>query len=119
MKVGIDIVEIGQIPTGPSLDKFLNKYFSSKEIEYIKTKCKKEQTIAGIFAAKEAFLKALEIGIGAIKLSSVEVLHKTSGAPYINLTEEILNYLKPLKLTNIEISISHAKDYAVAICNII
>lgn len=118
MKVGIDIIEISEIPTGERQNSFLEKFFSEKEIEYINTKAKKEQTIAGIFASKEAFLKALELGIGKIMLKTVEVLHKPNGAPYINKNKEIEEVLNMYGFKDISLSISHSVSSAVAICNI-
>lgn len=118
MKVGIDIVCLDEITKKENLERFLNKYFSESEQQYIKIKQKKEQTIAGMFAAKEAFLKALEIGIGTIKLSDVEILHKENGAPYINKNNIICKTLLDFGFTSVEISISHANNYATAICNL-
>lgn len=116
MKCGIDILEISSLPQNEKLEKFLIKYFNAEEIAYINTKAKKEQSIAGIFCAKEAFLKALEIGIGKIKLSDIIILHKENGAPFIKPTKNIVNLLNSLNFTKTEISISHAGNFATSIC---
>lgn len=120
MNVGIDIVEIAQVKQVSNLERFLDKYYSIEEIKYIRHKSvRKEQTIAGIFAAKEAFLKALEIGIGSeISLKDVVVEHKENNAPYILLNEPVLKLLKKYNYSNIDISISHGGEYSIAICNL-
>lgn len=118
MKVGIDIVEIGQVNRIKNLEHFLDKYFALEEISYIKTKTKKEQTIAGIFAAKEAFLKALEIGIGVIPLCEVVIAHKENNSPYLKITQSVKNQLEKYGFNNVDISISHGGNYSVAICNL-
>ena len=56
MPVGIDIAEISRF------EKLLesgvpSKIFTPDEAQYINTKKNRAQTAAGIFAAKEAFLK--------------------------------------------------------------
>lgn len=118
MKVGIDIVEISQVNKIKNLEHFLDKYFNYEEIAYIRKKVKKEQTIAGIYAAKEAFLKALEIGIGKIPLNKVIVSHKENSSPYIVMNEEVTNILREYGFTSADISISHGGDYSIAICNL-
>ena len=58
LDIGVDIIEIYRIKE--LLDKnprFLEKMFTSKEIEYFESKNFKAETIAGNFAAKEAVSK--------------------------------------------------------------
>lgn len=114
---GIDILEIEEISKIKNLSAFLEKYFSERERAYIDLKAKKEQTVAGIFCAKEAVLKAFKIGIGAgVSLKEVEILHEESGSPYLFVNGCISDLLKKHGCTKAEISISHSKNYAVAIC---
>lgn len=58
--VGIDIVDIARI--GGILERhgerFLEKVFAPSEIAYARSKKRLEETLAGRFAAKEAFMKA-------------------------------------------------------------
>lgn len=119
MNVGIDIVQISQVNRIKNLEKFLDKFYALEEIRYIRTKViKKEQTIAGIFAGKEAFLKALEIGIGKIPLNKVIIGHKENSAPYLVMTDEVSQELKKHGYTKADISISHGGNYSIAICNL-
>lgn len=119
MEVGIDIVQISRIEKMQNQVGFLKKYFSQLEIDYIHTKQNKIQTIAGLFACKEAFLKAVGIGIGGgIKLNEISILHDKTGKPYIDITAQINYYLMQKKCNNITVSISHDGDYAVAFCTI-
>ena len=118
MRVGIDSVLVKRFSKMKHFDSFLNKYFTEYEISYIMTKnVGKYETMAGIFAAKEAFLKALQIGIGAgISLKLIEVKHNNNGAPYINLNEELASKLIEFKVDEIKVSITHTKKTAMAIC---
>lgn len=116
MKNGVDIVDISRLKK-LNLDLFLNKYFSKREIEYINSKHCALQTIAGMFSAKEAFLKAVGIGIGnGINLKEIEILHSDIGQPYIDITPQINYYINAQNCSSISLSISHDGEYAVAFC---
>ena len=93
MKNGVDIVKISRFENHLS-DGFLKKYFSTHEAEYINSKPNKAETLAGIFAAKEAFLKALGMGIGrGVDLVEISILHDAQGAPFVEVTPKINYYL--------------------------
>ncbi|MCR5332909.1 MAG: holo-ACP synthase [Bacilli bacterium] len=100
MALGIDIVYIPRIKDA---DKLAKSVLSDKELEFYSKRNKKEEFLAGRFAAKEAFMKAMEKGL-AIPFKKIEVLYKDSGAPYILFEEKTY-----------EVSISHDKDYAIAV----
>ena len=98
-------------------DSFLAKYFAEPEREYISKKNNAAQTIAGLYAAKEAVLKAFGAGIGGgINLNQVEIFHNINGEPYLNKNSTIVDALKKLGYANASISISHDGEYAVAFC---
>lgn len=96
-RVGTDIVKISRIEDSIKSDSFLHKVYSDREREY----CRRAESYAGIFAAKEAYFKALGQGI-KLPLNNVEILHDINGKPYINGVE------------NCDLSISHDGEYAVA-----
>ena len=112
---GIDIIEIDRIKKSIEElgDKFLDKIYSKKEIEYCESKNKaKYQHYAARFAAKEAIFKAISCRLKdkfEITWKDAEILNDENGKPYVHiLTDKIKN------LENIDISISHCKEYAVA-----
>lgn len=111
--IGIDICSISRFYNMKNLDNFLNKYFTSREIEYIGNKNSKYEHIAAIFSLKEAFVKALGTGFGEIKPIDVEILHDFFKKPYIVLHNHDIPFLK-----NIECSVSHDGGLAVAVVNI-
>ena len=73
------------------------------------------QRLAGKFAGKEAIMKVLGYGIESIELVDIEILHDTFGKPIVFLQGSALSYWRQSGLTQLEISISHHKDYAVGI----
>ena len=117
MKVycGTDIIEIERIKNSIENlgEKFVNKIFTKNEIEYCNShKNVKYQHYAARFAAKEAVFKAIspllkdkyEIG-----WKNIEVLNDSNGRPYIKFIDFSFE-----RLEQIDVSISHCKEYAVA-----
>jgi phosphopantetheine--protein transferase-like protein len=88
------------------------------EIEYINTYKNDElrrQSCAGLWAVKEAVFKMLELGrYSGVSFKNVELYHNQNGKPYVKLNGVALDKFKQLELTEIEVSISHTSDYAVA-----
>lgn len=118
--IGCDIAQISRFNSLVCSDSFLKKYFTKNEIEYIFSKQDKAQTLAGLYACKEAILKALKIGIGGqIRLTSLEILHDKNGAPTLNCTPELNYYLSKINCAHIDISITHDGDYAFAVCQVL
>ena len=112
---GIDLVYIKRFENFIDNDIFLESIFNNEEINYIK-KHKKLDTIAGLFAAKEAMLKALKKGINNYSLKDIEISHDSNNAPFIILHNDIK---KECEIDNISLSISHDNDYAVAIVTVL
>ena len=99
MNIGIDIVECSRVS-----GLINNKVFSDNELDYIKQKQNALPTVAGLFAAKEAYFKAKGTGIIKSQLPMVEIGHHANGQPYyVNDTQSSL-------------SISHTETTAVAVC---
>lgn len=113
---GVDIVYISRIEKlmRDKKDRFYNRIFTPDEIKYIEEKNHSPQTVAGIFAAKEAISKLLGTGIGKINWKHIEILHEEEGKPYVNLYDEALKFSGQLGIDEFSLSISHEKEYAIA-----
>ena len=117
MKVtcGTDIIEIERIKESIDTigEKFLKRVFTEKEIAYCESKKQqKYQHFAARFAAKEAAYKAVSESLNdkyAISWQDVEVSNDKNGKPKI-----IIKKIKMDQIENIDISISHCKEYACA-----
>ncbi len=104
---GIDIIEISRIEDAIKKNSaFLEKVFSDEEIEYFNKNGGKVQSLAGFYAAKEAFAKYLGTGISGFRLNEVSVGHKESGEPFLSFKG---------KTRKVRLSISHNKTTAVAV----
>ena len=115
IKCGTDIIEVERIKKAIEKhnDKFLNEIFTDKEIEYCNSKnTMKYQHFAARFAAKEAVFKAISELLKDkydITWKDIEILNDENSRPYVNLS-------KIDNVKDIDISISHIKDYATATC---
>ena len=115
LDIGIDIIEIDRIKN--SLSKrgdFLKKLFTDKEIELFESKGYKAETIAGNFAAKEAVSKSLGLGIRGYNFKDIEILRDDLGKPIVNTYNNLEKICIDYNISQIKVSISHGKDYAVA-----
>ncbi len=115
--LGIDMVEVDRIAGKISKEAgFRELVFSPGEIAYCETKTNKFEHYAARFAAKEAFFKALGTGwADGTAFSEVEITHKTSGQPDLNLLGRTRDTLAPLKINKILVSLSHIKTMASAV----
>jgi holo-[acyl-carrier-protein] synthase len=101
VRTGIDIVKIARIDKLVKTPKFVERVFDESEL--------KGHNLAGIFALKEAFFKATQIKIK--KWKEVVVKWNENGKPYLVYDENLVNF----KINEIDCSIAHDGDYAVAI----
>ncbi len=111
--IGTDIIEIDRIKKVVETNKsFVHKIFTEYERDYFQER--NAQSIAGVFAAKEAVSKALGTGFRGIRMNEIEVRHTTQGKPIIHLYGSAKELASLQCINNIQLSISHCKLYAVA-----
>lgn len=119
---GIDIIEVERIQENIEKygEKFLNKIYTAKEIEYCESKkVHKYEAYAGRFAGKEAVFKAVSPLLNSkfdIDWKDIEILNNESGRPYVNVQLIIEKMKDAAKKSDvqIDISISHLKSIACA-----
>jgi holo-[acyl-carrier protein] synthase len=70
---------------------------------------------AGRFAAKEAVVKALGTGFsGDVTWRGIEILRRETGAPYVRLSGDVLEFADELGVTGWFVSISHCGELTTA-----
>ncbi len=104
MGIGIDIV---LIPRVRGKETLAHRVLSPEELELYHRRKDPDAFLAGRFAAKEAFFKAMAGKLNAIPFRAVTILNDDRGVP-------TLTYLGK----TYPVSISHDGDYAVAIVQI-
>ncbi|OGY23858.1 MAG: holo-[acyl-carrier-protein] synthase [Candidatus Woykebacteria bacterium GWB1_45_5] len=104
-KIGVDIVFIPRFKKilEERNEKFLSRVFQPSELKQMSV-----ESLAGVFAAKEAVIKALSLPPES--WLSIEISHDVNGAPLINLIERTYK-----KKSHLRLSMSHEKDYVVAV----
>ena len=110
---GMDLCEIARMEKQLRDDRFLARFFTPGEIEYVRSRgAGAAATLAGLFAAREALGKALGGGID-FELKEAEVCHTESGAPYFRLSGRLKERVGKGRLF---LSISHDGGMAAAVC---
>ncbi|ACO03057.1 MAG TPA: holo-[acyl-carrier-protein] synthase [Persephonella sp.] len=115
---GIDIVENKRIENALKRygDTFLRKIFTEREIGYCKNKKMMIECFSARFAAKEAFIKAYYQAFGKkLKYKDIEITGKQGEPAEILLHPSFQDRESSLNPENISLSISHEKNYSVAI----
>jgi holo-[acyl-carrier protein] synthase len=112
--IGIDIIEIARIEKAITRwgEGFLRRVYTDLELRLYR---KKPSSLAVRFAAKEAVIKALGKPAGGVRLREIEILSEPSGKPLVNLYGKTQNQASGLGLDRFAISLSHSREYAVAL----
>jgi len=99
--IGIDIEKISNMPICSDFreDQFYKLNFTPQEISYCSIQINPRDSFGGLFAAKEAIVKA-NASYRKIPFNAIEVHHDLEGKPYIK---------------DLQISISHLGDTAIAV----
>ena len=92
--IGTDIVEIDRISNAIKKEFFLKKAFNDSEIDMAVGR-KKDSFLAGNFATKEAFVKALGTGFRGVELKDLAVLRDELGKPFIKICNKYQFYHIP------------------------
>ncbi len=112
---GVDILEVKRMEKilKKDNDNFINKVFTTNEINYFEKVNYSPQTVAGYFCTKEATMKVLKSGFDKIHFKDIEIIKKDN-APYILLHGNAKKIALNLSIKEILVSISQEKKYAIA-----
>ena len=111
--IGTDIVEIDRISNAIKKEFFLKKAFNDSEIDMAVGR-KKDSFLAGNFATKEAFVKALGTGFRGVELKDLAVLRDELGKPFIKICNNLNRHLQGIDENKIHVSISNTDSLAIA-----
>lgn len=108
--IGLDLIELDRIQQ--SLQKntrIVERILTKKErklFNQLKSTRRRVEFLAGRFAAKEAFAKAVGTGIGQLSFQHIEILPNDKGAPHLTA--------KGYEQNKIFVSITHSRTVAAA-----
>src|SRR6266540_2385608 len=110
--IGVDIVDVAAIASSINEygNRYLEKMFTSQEIQYCSAIPISAQRYAARIAAKEAAMKALSTGWdGGVEWLDFEVVNEPSGQPTLLAHGIAAQLIKDRGISN-----SHIPNYAIA-----
>ncbi len=114
---GIDLVKISRIEQILERwgERFVNRVFAAEEIRICNNRAKPSSAFAIRFAAKEAFSKAIGLGMReGVRWRDIEVFNHRTGKPGLKLHGRSLELCNENNINSIHISLSDEGDYAAA-----
>lgn len=114
--VGLDLVEVARVRSALARRPgFAERVFTDHERDSPAGGARAVQRLAARFAAKEATMKALGVGLGAFALRDVEVVTDADGRPSVVLHGAASACAERLGVGALAVSLSHTSTYASAV----
>ena len=114
--VGIDLVDIDRIrDVLRRRPRFATERFTAGEQAWCERRHDPAERYAARFAAKEAALKALGVGLGSVRLVDLEVVRAESGAPSLVLHGSAAELATSRGVTGWHLSLTHSRSLAGAV----
>ncbi len=117
--LGIDLVKVARLASAIARhgERFLARVFTPQEIAYCQGKVWSDSGFALRFAAKEAFSKALGVGLrrGGIRWREVEVLPNPMGKPELQVSGRAAELCAAVHITAMHLSLTDEDDHALAV----
>ena len=113
-ELGIDIIKVERIVQALARfgRRFPKRILTDAEDAYVRDR---PENLAGRWAAKEAVSKVLGLGVRGVGWREIEIVRLPTGQPTVQLHDRALRRAEQLGMERIAVSISHERDYAVAI----
>ena len=111
--IGTDIIEIARIKQAINRwgERFLRRIYTEPELSLYS---QSPQSLAARFAGKEAVMKLLGTERIGASWQDIETLAHPSGKPSIKLYGRAKKEADRLGIKEIDISLAHSRDYAIA-----
>ena len=116
--IGVDLVNIPRMEQAVERwgSRFLKRIFTSAEIERSRQRARPAQYLASRFAAKEAFAKALGLGMReGLRWRDIEVVQDHLGKPGLQLHNQAQKLLETMEAKRTWLSLSDERDSALAV----
>jgi holo-[acyl-carrier protein] synthase len=113
--VGVDAVDIERFRT--SLERtptMRERLFVAEDLDYVAPKADPVPSLAARFAAREAVMKAMGVGLGAFGFHEVWVTRDPGGQPRLAITGRALELAVDRGITHWHLSITHTDLVAIA-----
>ncbi|MCK6462036.1 MAG: holo-ACP synthase [Planctomycetes bacterium] len=115
--LGLDLVEIARV--AESLERhgsaFADRILGPDEDRSRVGTAEGATHLAGLFAAKEAVMKALGTGMAGAAFREIAILNRPGGEPYVRLSGRALETANRRAIRDWRISITHSRTVAAAV----
>lgn len=113
--IGVDAVDIERFRTSLTRTPTMRRrLFTAAELDYVAPKADPVPSLAARFAAREAVMKAMGLGLGAFGFHEVWVERADSGVPSLKITGRALELAVNRGITSWHLSITHSDLIALA-----
>lgn len=113
--IGVDVVDIQRFRTSLSRTPTMRRrLFTTEELDYVAPKADPVPSLAARFAAREAVMKAMGLGLGAFGFHEVWVWRADSGVPSLSITGRALELAVDRGITHWHLSLTHSDTIAIA-----
>ncbi len=114
--MGIDAVELERFrDVLARRPRILERAFSARERSQLDARVDPVPGLAARFAAKEAAMKALGVGLGAVRLAELEVLTGPGGAPRLEASGRAASLASARGVRSWYVSLTHTELTACAV----
>lgn len=116
--IGVDIVNVHRMERAVERwgSRFLKRIFTSAEIERCRQRARPAQCFASRFAGKEAFAKALGLGMReGLRWRDIEVVQDHLGKPGLQLHNKAQKLLEAMEAERTWLTLSDEGDSALAV----
>jgi holo-[acyl-carrier protein] synthase len=119
--IGIDICEIPRIADaiGRHGERFTARLFHPFEIRRAPSSPAYAEHIAGLFAAKEAAMKALGTGMRGVAFREIAIVREAGGPPRLSLLGRAKSRAGELGVGAAHVSITHGREIAAAVVTLL
>lgn len=114
---GVDLCSVERMERAAEKETFCRRVFTEEELAYADGRgAGRIRSLAAMFAAKEAFAKALGTGVRDLALTEIAVRHTSLGAPYYLITGQARQRMEERGICRLQLSLSHEDGMAIAFC---
>ena len=114
--IGVDLVEVDRVRVALARTPTLaGRLFTAGERAYAESAKDPAERFAVRFAAKEAVMKALGVGLGSVDWHDIEVVRAPSGAPSLVITGRAATLAEAAGVTEWKLTLAHTHRTAEAI----
>lgn len=117
--IGVDLVKVARLAAAIDRhgERFLQRVFTPGEIAHCRGKVRAASMLAMRFAAKEAFSKALGVGLrqGGVRWREVEVVPDPRGKPEISVSGRAAQLCEDAGITKMHLTLTDEDGLACAV----